>query len=69
MARGPRYGREGPGPDRRRSASSVETATETARGRWDPDREFLRKEAEEGLPVQIRYPVLRTPHVFVPSLG
>ena len=29
----------------------------------DPDREFL-KEAETGLPVGIRYPLPRTPHVF-----
>ena len=33
----------------------------------DPDREFLR-DAEEGLPVGIRYPLPRTPHVFEEQL-
>ena len=32
-----------------------------------PDREFLR-DAEEGLPVGIRYPLPRTPHVFEEQL-
>ena len=33
----------------------------------DPDREFLR-DGEEGLPVGIRYPLPRTPHVFEEQL-
>ena len=36
-------------------------------GAGDPDREF-RREADEGPPVRIRYPLPRTPHVFEEQL-
>ena len=61
------YGGEGPGWDTGGPSPTASFATETARMCGDPDREFLRN-AEEGLPVPIRYPLPRTPHVFEEQL-